>query len=383
MTIYLVTLFGLMLYGGCKNHNATNRRKKIYTFVAFTCLALIAMLRSYNVGRDLQAHYYKTFLIVVNIDWNNLFTLAYENGYLIFYKLISLFTDNGQWMIAIHALFVIGITGWFIYRNSENVVISTFLFITTCTWFMYMNIMRQAMAVSIVLIALEIWKKKDWKFKRYILYVLTVLIAMQFHSSAAIAFFIPVFDYLPFKRNQIIVSMGVMILSLLLYNQLFKILSLFQIGKRNYIDFYSTSGEAINKISLYFVAIYVLIFIIGTVSLVYYKRNSIGIKRNDMPDEHTVEHNYSDAFLLYMVLALVLCRIIGLKINIMARMTYYFMPFTFILLPRALNAFHNINNKKIVKCLIYLLMTLAFIWLSYTSATKLYGTVPYQFFWDI
>ena len=117
MTIYLVALFGLMLYGACKNHNTTNRRRKIYTFVAFACLALIAMLRSYNVGRDLQSHYYKTFLRVVNMDWNNLFTLGYENGYLVFYKLISMFTDNGQWMIAIHALFVIGITGWFIYLS--------------------------------------------------------------------------------------------------------------------------------------------------------------------------------------------------------------------------------------------------------------------------
>ncbi len=383
MTIYLVALFLLMLYGACKNHNTTNRRKKIYTFVAFACLALIAMLRSYNVGRDLQSHYYKTFLRVVNMDWNNLFTLGYENGYLVFYKIISMFTDNGQWMIAIHALFVIGVTGWFIYRNSENVVMSTFLFITTCTWFMYMNIMRQAMAVCTVLIALEIWKRKDWKIKRYVLYAAIVILAMQFHSSAVIAFFIPIFDYLPFKRNQIIVSMGVMVLSLLLYNQIFKMISLFQIGKRDYMDFYSTSGEAINKISLYFVAIYILIFLIGTMSLVYYKRNSLGGRRNYGPDEHVIERNYSDAFLLYMVLALVVCRITGLKINIMARMTYYFMPFMFILLPRALNAFHNANNKKIVKCSVYLLMTLAFVWLSYTSAATLYGTVPYQFFWDV
>ena len=205
MTIYLVALFGLMLYGACKNHNTTIRRRKIYTFVAFACLALIAMLRSYNVGRDLQSHYYKTFLRVVNMDWNNLFTLGYENGYLVFYKLISMFTDNGQWMIAIHALFVIGITGWFIYRNSENVVMSTFLFITTNTWFMYMTMMRQAMAVCIVLIALEIWKRKDWKIKRYVLYVAIVILAMQFHSSAFIAFFMPIFDYLPFKRKHIFI----------------------------------------------------------------------------------------------------------------------------------------------------------------------------------
>jgi hypothetical protein len=379
VTIYLVALFGLMLYGACKNHNTTNRRRKIYTFVAFACLALIAMLRSYNVGRDLQSHYYKTFLRVVNMDWNNLFTLGYENGYLVFYKLISMFTDNGQWMIAIHALFVIGITGWFIYRNSENVVMSTFLFITTNTWFMYMTMMRQAMAVCIVLIALEIWKRKDWKIKRYVLFVAIVILAMQFHSSAFIAFFMPIFDFLPFKRKHIFISTLVMIASFALYNQMFKAVSFLQIGKRDYTEFYSSSGEAINKISLYFVFVYVLIFAIGTLSLVYYNKKmenqSSGLAVTD-------ESGFSNSFLLYMVLILAVCRITGLKINIMARMTYYFMPFVYVLLPRSINCFQNINNKKIVKLTMYFFMTAAFIWLTYSSAASMYGTVPYQFFWE-
>lgn len=378
MTIYLIALFGLMLYGGCANHNLTDRRKKRYIIFSFACLALISMLRSYNVGRDLQAHYYKTFLRVVNMDWDNLFTLGYENGYLVFYKIISMFTNNGQWMIAIHALIVIGITGWFIYRNSDNVVMSTFLFITTNTWFMYMNIMRQAIAVNIVLIALEIWKKKEWKIKRYILYALIVLLAMQFHSSAFIAFIIPIFDYLPFKRKHIFISTVVMIASFALYNQLFNAVSLLQIGKRDYTEFYSSSGEAINIISLYFVFIYTLIFVIGTLSLIYYKTKEAPSNDSKVTDES----GFSNSFILYMVLVLVVCRITGLKINIMARMTYYFMPFVYILLPRAINAFRNYSNKKIVKYGIYTLMTVAFVWLTYRSAASMYGTVPYQFFWE-
>ena len=378
MAIYLIALFGLMLYGGCANHNLTKKRKKRYIVFSFACLAIISMLRSYNVGRDLQAHYYKTFLRVVNLDWNNLFTLGYENGYLVFYKIISMFTSDGQWMIAIHALIVIGITGWFIYRNSDNVVMSTFMFITTNTWFMYMTMMRQAMAVSFVLVALEIWKRKDWRIKRFVLYVLVVILAMQFHSSAFIAFIIPIFDYLPFKRKHILISTIVMIASFALYNQLFKAVSLLQIGKRDYTEFYSSSGEAINIISLYFVFIYALIFIIGTVSLVYYK----GEENQSSNLNVTDESGFSNSFILYMVLVLEVCRITGLKINIMARMTYYFMPFVYILLPRAIASFRNYSNKKIVKYSIYVLMTVAFVWLTYRSAATMYGTVPYQFYWE-
>lgn len=380
MTIYLIVFFALMLYGGCANHNITKKRKKRYVIIAFGCLSIIAMLRSYNVGTDLQAHYYSTFLKVVNMEWDNLFTLTYENGYLVFYKLISEFTDNGQWMIAIHALFVIGITGWFIYKNSENVVMSTFLFITTNTWFMYMNIMRQAMAVCIVLIALEIWKKKEWKFRRYILYAVVVLLAMQFHTSAFIGFFIPIFDYLPFKRKQIFFSFIAMIASFFLYDQLYNIVSLFQLGKRDYADFYSSSGEAINIINLYFMFIYLMIFLLGVVSLVYYKRKNVVID-NGNPYNITNINGFSDGFLLYMTLALVMCRIIGLKVNIASRMTYYFIPAIFILLPRAINAFRRPSNRKDFKYIIYVLMTIGFILLGYRSAETLYGTVPYSFFW--
>ncbi len=167
-----------------------------------------------------------------------------------------------------------------------------------------------------------------------------------------IAFFMPIFYYLPFKRKHIFISTLVMIASFFaLYNQMFKAVSFLQIGKRDYTEFYSSSGEAINIISLYFVFIYVLIFAIGTLSLVYYNKK----KRNNQSSGLAVtdESGFSNSFLLYMVLILAVCRITGLKINIMARMTYYFMPFVYVLLPRSINCFKNINNKKIVKLTMY------------------------------
>lgn len=186
-------------------------------------------------------------------------------------------------------------------------------------------------------------------------------------------------EYGIFKRKHIFISTLVMIASFALYNQMFKAVSFLQIGKRDYTEFYSSSGEAINKISLYFVFVYVLIFAIGTLSLVYYNKKmenqSSGLAVTD-------ESGFSNSFLLYMVLILAVCRITGLKINIMARMTYYFMPFVYVLLPRSINCFQNINNKKIVKLTMYFFMTAAFIWLTYSSAASMYGTVPYQFFWE-
>ena len=82
-----------------------------------------------------------------------------------------------------------------------------------------------------------------------------------------------------------------------------------------------------------------------------------------------------------MALSLAVCRIVGLKINIIARMTYYFMPFIYVLISRAIRRMHVYGNRKVIKCGLYLVMTIAFIWLGYKSASFLYGTVPYTFFW--
>lgn len=380
MTVYLITFGILMLYGISINHNASKSRRKYYIIFAFTVLTVLSMVRSHNVGRDLKSHYFDSFYRVINMGWSELSGLAYENGYSAFNKVISLFTSNGQWMIAIHALFVVGITGWFIYKNSENVVMSTFLFITTNAWFMYMNIMRQAMAVCMILIGTEILKQKKLSIIRYLLFVLIILFAMQFHTSAIVAIIIPIFEYIPFKRIHIILSSFGMVAAFILSSFIFKLLSLFQIGKRDYTEFYASSGAVINITSLYFVFIYILFFAIGILSLVFYKKKKASYK-----DEACISNSkeYSDSFLLYMLLATILCRIVGLRISIISRMSFCFMPYSFILVPRAINAINGELDRKIVKYAVYGLMTLAFIVLGYTNAAVLYGTVPYQFFWEI
>lgn len=380
MTIYILTLALIMFVGLITNPNLSNKKKRRYIIFAFGCLALVSMLRNYTVGRDLTSHYYSSFLRIIETPWNQLDTLGYETGYVYFYKLIGILSSDPQVMIAVHALFVIGVSGWFIYRNSDDVVLSTFIFVATNTWFMYMNIMRQAMAVSICLIAVEILKNKDWKFKRYILYFLIVLLATQFHSSAMIMFLFPILDKIKFKQAQIIVSAVIMFVSFIFYDKIFSVISKFLGGKRDYAEYYSSSGSAINIISIYFVLLYILFFALGCIMIVYYNNNAP--KRTELRTAKEKSCQLSDSLLLYAVLALIICRITGLRINIMSRMTFYFLPFLWILAPRALSKLQLASNRKIIKLFVYGLMMIMFLWIGYKNAAVLYGTVPYSFFWE-
>lgn len=379
MEIYLLVLFFVLAYGFLYKPNYSKRKRKNYLYICFGIMVIVSALRNYTVGRDLQSHYYRTFQNIINMPWNNFSASSYDPGYVVFYKLIGIFTDNPQWMIAIHALFVIGISGWIIYKNSDNVVLSTFMFIATNTWFMYMTMMRQAMAICFTLIALEIWKKANWKAWRYILFVAIILIATTFHSSALLAFSYPVFNTVKFRRKEILLSIVVVVASFILYQRIYNIFATIISIRRDFAEFYSSSGSVINVISLYGVALNALIFFLGCYVLAYKARNKENINENT--SNLALTETFSNSFLLFMGLLMVICKLTGLQINIMSRMAYYVGPFMWILFPRVLKNTYLNSNKRVLKYGIGLIMLIAFIWMGYRSVADLYGTVPYKLFW--
>ena len=72
-----------------------------------------------------------------------------------------------------------------------------------------------------------------------------------------------------------------------------------------------------------------------------------------------------------------------LKMNIISRFTFYFIPFVIILYPYAINSFKKKSNRIILHLAVYGICALYFIWITMSNADVLYGVVPYQFFWDV
>lgn len=379
MAIYLTTFVLIILLGLRIKPNKSTIKRKRFMFLAFGLLIMIAALRNYTVGRDLNAHYYNSFLRIIKMPWSTaLVSTNYEPGFVAFYKIIGNFTSNPQWMIALHAVFVIGITGWFIYKNSEDCLMSTFLFVAANTWFTDMTMLRQAMAVAMGMVAIEVWKHKDWKIKRYIVYCICALLAMSFHSTGIIVFTYPIFEKIHFNRKTVFMSIVVIVAAFLLYNRLFQMASnILSIGK-DYEEAYGTTGAVINVISLYELALPLMCFAIACWTLVYQeKRQSLFMNSKEISMDSILDNH-----IIYLVLMLVICRTLRLRINIMGRMAQYFVPFMWILFPREINALYNYNNRKVLHYGLYCLLTLAFVWMGYQSAQQLYGTVPYEFFWN-
>lgn len=376
MAIYLVVLLMIVLTGLITHPNRQKTKAKIYILFCFSIIVLISALREYTVGRDLTSHYYRMFSVLDKMSWSNIGSTSYEAGYVAFNKLIGLFTSDAQWMVAIHACFVMGVSGWFIYRNTDDVVLSTFMFVAGNTWFMYMNIMRQGMAICLMLIAIEVWKNKQWKLKRYVITMLCIAIAVSFHTTSFIMIIFIIIEKLSFKKIDILTSMIILLIGFFFYNRIFSLASNLISSHRDYADFYADSGATINIISLYWVFIYAFFFGVAYLALICKRKEKIN--GEEIQSKGDV---LSDSFLMYMLLILVVCRVMALRINIIGRISYYFMPFTWIVVPRAIKNITVLSNKRAVRWFIYVFMSVAFIWMGYHSAADLYGTVPYNFFW--
>ena len=67
MTIYII-LFLLILFSTIFiNTKRSKRNKRIYIIITFGLMTLVAMLRKYTIGIDLQYLYHPTFIKITNI----------------------------------------------------------------------------------------------------------------------------------------------------------------------------------------------------------------------------------------------------------------------------------------------------------------------------
>ena len=109
-----------------------------------------------------------------------------EKGYLWLNWLIARVIKWPQFIIFFQSAFCIGVTLRFIYKYSEDVLLSVLGFMSFGLMQFYLTGFRQSFAIAICLIALEFALKK-----KFIGFILSVLIAASIHQTAIV--FVPVY----------------------------------------------------------------------------------------------------------------------------------------------------------------------------------------------
>lgn len=373
MAIYLGVIIIIMIYSLFGNVNKNSNTKKCYLIVCFGLLTVVAMLRKYTIGTDLNLFYAPTFEQIKYLDFSNLFEVEFEGGYVLINKIISLFCGDVQGLIVLTSCFIIPVYGVFIYKNSEKVEISTMLFVLLRIYFMTLNIIRQEIAVAIILIAYE-YIKQHKNLKAIIL----ILLATSMHTSAIICLaLIPLYK-IKFTRKTFLVLLIIAIITMLVGNQIImlftNVFSSFGLSNRrgyeNYFEIDRYGGQKVNIISIYTVAIAGLFFIIGYIVLIFNKRTNL--KKNQDNND----------FLVYLSYIYFIITVLTLKIAIVNRLSYYVLPFTLILIPRVLSNIKKRINKTLLFVILLGIMFFTCIYILVYYADELYGIVPYEFFWE-
>lgn len=180
MAVYLILMaIVLVLAYPLIERKPSIGKKLCYVIVTFATMYLISIFR-YGLGND----YYSYIYIFRNIQDSSglaIFNLGYEPAFTVITKLISLFTSNINVLYAIYALLILVPTAYAIFRYSENIWMSTMMFISLTFFYCSLSFIRQSIAFAVILCAYKYVKERN-HFK----VLLFIFIACLFHSTVIV-----------------------------------------------------------------------------------------------------------------------------------------------------------------------------------------------------
>lgn len=345
------------------------KNAKYFIISSFVVLFIIAGLRKYTVGIDLNGHYAKNYIFFGSLGWDKVITILksnssfYDGGLIIFMKLLSCICKDVQLFVLVTSAITYGLIGRYIYKYSKNPYLETLFFYTSFSYFMYMNIIAQGLAIAIILYSIDYLEKKS-----YFKFIFLVLLANFIHSSAIICVvFIPMYLLKSSKRGANRFAL-ITTLFVFLINYILPFILKYIFPQFAYY-FKSEGMASIDKMQLAHLFIYFLCFLTGKI---FCTQKVSGKKNNSIIDSN---------FMLYMTILSVACRFLALKIYIFSRMGFYFYTFAFTFLTKSIEDIESIDLKKVVRVFFCIIMTLFFFGLN-KSLYYSYGVVPYKFFWQ-
>ncbi len=374
--IYFILLLVIVVLDKIIRPQQSLSARKTYIVIVFSLLIAVSGFRSPEVGRDVAGHYAQNYELISSLKWSELtpFSIAggYEIGYCYYNKLIGLLTNsNIQWFLFITSLIIYGILGLFIYKKSQNITLSILLLLFTCQYYMYMNILRQAMAVSFIIMGWLIAEKFKQKNIATIIFALFILLAMTFHTSAIFCFIMLLFYYFKFNKKNYAICLCFSIIFFISFSTFYNEALSF-LGEGNKYEMYEGAhAEAQGTINIQSITNAVLTA--GAFITLKY----IGLKNRKKEKIREYVSDLDLNFILYATFFAGLFRLMTLQMNILNRFSFYFMPFVLIAYPIA---FSGIRGRgKILKPIIMLLFFIYFAITTNRYAETLYGVVPYEF----
>lgn len=348
MTYYISLLFIVTIICACLKDS-----RKLKYIIPFIILFGCAALRGEGIGADYYT-YRSYFFSYAQMDIEEIL-IQEEAGYVLLNKILSIFSSDFQIVIVVVSFIsLIGIF-YFLKENCEKyVALSIWLYMTLYFYIWTFTILRQAIAMSLVMIAFCYAMKDDW-----IKFVLLVLIAFFFfHNTAIIALII--YPLLKLDLKQIYFILILIISSMFFYfrEDILEILKYIVIRRfRFYFSYEIIQGEGNSLLLVYFALTIFIFFLIFNVKSIVVQENIVLQK-----------------MILWSSCIGTALQSMSMIFGLFNRLSQYFMVPVFLLLPTLIRIKFKQKDRVII---VGLIMFVSFIFYIYMLNAEGRTVVPY------
>lgn len=255
MLPYIILLLVILLILSFSRNIIQYNLNVKYLFLVALILILFATLRSNNVGTDANNYIYMFNNLAFN--QNNVLNeeSSTEIGYLIIQRIAYLISTNYWSLFFIVSFLSVSISLLALYKTSENIMLSIFLYVALGHYLFLFNGARQAIAIAVCYLGFYFLIQK--KFKSFFI---SFCLAFIFHKSSV--FFLPFYflNKLKFSfRNLFFISLITLIVSFLAFN----ILPLFgQLFSDGYLQYQNRGAKGGYYLALYYTITSLILIII-------------------------------------------------------------------------------------------------------------------------
>jgi len=372
MFIYYVLLYSTLIFGlfesiidyyavknnpphsDIKTAPSTNH-KKIITILFFGLFTFVSAFRSDNVGIDLGNYFLYFFNPLLSDSLIGVLTAYYRSdiGFYLLTWLIGRFTDNFQIFMFATSVIPLFLFFRFFYKESKIIWLSIFIALGIGLLDNVFNILRQAIAMGIILHGYQYIKSQNLKK-----FLLCVFLAMTFHSTAI--FCIPMYFVAQYKLNVLnaikyaLLSFGLILGTSRLFGNLLVsfMVSGYQDGQ------YAVGGEG---------GYNMLLVLTGILFMGLLFRNSVLF--NDR--KRLITYN--------LVIMAVVLQLVSLNLSIFSRIVTYYTYFLAIFIP---NIISSIKDRYVRVLGIFITVAFFSVLFMKSLSDDLSGIVPYTFFWE-
>lgn len=355
MVVFYVLLFvPMVLQHFSVKDTGFNYKKKNQWALAFFFLFLtfLVSLRHVSIGNDTSnyIHYFNKF---ADMEWKKLAEYPLDLGFSVFSKIIALFTQEVRVFLAIVAVAVSAMIYPTYRRLCLDASLSIVLFCTMSTFALMFSGIRQMLAIGLGFVAYELTRKK-----KRLGFVLVVLFAMTFHTSAfMLAFMYPLY-HVKIKKNWLLFIVPMLALVFALNRPIFSVLSMIIERYTEYEGGISSTGAY--TMLILFAIFAVFCFIVPEESLM--DKETVGLRN-------------------FLLLSLALQMFAPLHFLAM-RMNYYYIIFIPLLIPKIITcACATWDRVAVWARHIMLAFFLVYFFVSASNGSAL-NIFPYRFFWE-